>query len=309
MNTIELADHRGKTVTLPSGFAIEHPLASPLSHARVVLADDLQLSLDLMSLCLQPEFAVVGSATDVRGFMESLEQLAPDIAVFGLSLPPQARARLKQEIRASHPDVRLICLGMEYDEREAAADQAIGARGYLLKSNAVDEFLLGVRTVASGGLYYPTVPSSRSPPQKKPPGGNLRPPSKKAMDVLTLLMVGLTMKEVGRRFGISPSTVAFHKYNAMKRMNLRTNAALVAFAIEQGLFARNALNLMDSSISADLSEGHVELPKESAVSHSGDEPAEVSAMSASDRWQSAQSCAGQPAAGMHRTGPPQGAAP
>jgi DNA-binding NarL/FixJ family response regulator len=296
-------------VTLPSALAIEHPLTSPLPNARVVLADDLQLSLDLMSLCLQREFRVDGCATNVRGFMEALEQLAPNVAVLGLSLPQQARVRLKQEIRASYPDVRLICLGTQYDEREAAADKAIGVRGYLLKSNAIDEFLLGVRTVANGGLYYATVPSSQLPLQKKLSGSNMRPPSKKAMDVLTLLMVGLTMKEVGRRFGISPSTVAFHKYNAMKRMNLRTNAELVEFAIEQGLFARDALNLMDTSISADPCEGHVEAPKDTVGNHGHDESAEVATKSDLDRWHSAQPCTGRPPAVMHRTRPPQGAVP
>jgi len=232
-------------------------LSSPLTPARVVLSDDLQLPLDLMSLCLEPEFTVVGTATDARKFMEAMEQLAPDIAVFGLRLPTQITMHLKQEIRVKHPNIRLIGLGVEYDQREAAAERAIGARGYLVKSHAIDEFLLGMRTIASGGAYYATMPGSHPTPQKQPPGSNMLPPSKKAMDVLTLLMVGLTMKEVGRRFGISPSTVAFHKYNAMKRMNLRTNAALVAFAIEQGLFTRDVLSVMDTTICNDPVEGHV----------------------------------------------------
>ena len=62
--------------------------------------------------------------------------------------------------------------------------------------------------------------------------------SSRQRDVITLLARGYPMKEIAHRLGITPRTVAFHKYDAMQRQGWRSNADLFAFALSEGLLER-----------------------------------------------------------------------
>jgi DNA-binding NarL/FixJ family response regulator len=87
------------------------------------------------------------------------------------------------------------------------------------------------------------------------PSGRSRRPtilSFRELEVLKLVVSGLPMKSVARRLGITPRTVAFHKYRAMRALGLRDNAELIDYAIHHGLLRLKAFAPASAAHDGDL---------------------------------------------------------
>jgi DNA-binding NarL/FixJ family response regulator len=136
------------------------------------------------------------------------------------------------------PEVRLIFLTVSEDPDLAAEAFRAGASGYLLKNSAASELFSAVQEVSQGRSYVTPlatqglVGSFLRPSGPARGAGNL---SDRQREVLQLLAEGRTMKEIARILGITPRTVAFHKYGMMEELGIKTSAGLVQFAIKQGL--------------------------------------------------------------------------
>jgi two-component system nitrate/nitrite response regulator NarL len=193
--------------------------------------------IDMLRKLLEPHYWVVGSANTGSAMIDLAERLKPDIVVLDVVMPVLDGLAAARRIRLSQPDIRLVFLTMEEDERRAAEAFAAGAAGFVLKSAPATELLLALEIVARGGQYLTKAIAGGDIAAleylaKSDPLSQI---SAREREVLTLLVGGLAMKQVARRLQISPRTVAFHKYNAMNALNLRDNAALVDFAIHNGL--------------------------------------------------------------------------
>jgi len=210
------------------------PLAK---RSTVLLGDAHRMGLDLLTKCLEDEFEIVARTTDLPGFVAEAARLKPEIAVIGMTIPFHSELQLGRQLRDIHPTMRLVYLESEDEVSRAAAAFAVGAAAYLLRTRPADEFLAGMRVVASGGSFLSPAVA----------GGNIETLSRqhalatptqlseREIKVITQLVAGFTMKEIGRRLGISPSTVAFHKYSAMRKMDLHGKTALMEFAVREGL--------------------------------------------------------------------------
>jgi DNA-binding NarL/FixJ family response regulator len=213
---------------------------SPLNviqRKRVVLADDHALVLDMLHDLIEPEFEVVGQAGDGCALVEMADQLRPDIVLLNINLPVVRGLDAAAAIRQRHADAKLVFIAVEADDDLAAQVFALGGAGLLLKQNRSLEVLEALRSVAAGERYLTRlvaggdVAALRERSQTKQP----LPLSPREIEVLSLLVRGLPMKEAARRLGITPRTIAFHKYNAMNLLGLRGNADLIEFAMRNKL--------------------------------------------------------------------------
>ena len=189
---------------------------------------------------LQPEFAVIGSVNNGLQLVEAAERLRPDIICLDISMPGCSGIEAGRQIRAFDFAVRLVFLTMEDDPALAAEAFALGASAYLIKAASAAEFLRAVRIVAAGGRYLaPTIAAGDIDALLKMRQGEpLAQISAREREVLGLLVSGLPMKSVARRLGITPRTVAFHKYKAMETLGLKDNAQLMDFALRYGLLGK-----------------------------------------------------------------------
>jgi DNA-binding NarL/FixJ family response regulator len=201
------------------------------ARARVILADDHGLLLEAFENLLAPECEVVGKFTDGASLLAAAESLVPDVIVLDVSMPGVSGLEAARRLGSSMPNVKLIFLTMHEDPDLAAEAFRLGASGYLLKASAASELFKAIREALEGRRYVtPGVAKRLAMGEERP-----LPLTPRQEDVLRLLAEGLSMKQVADRLHVTPRTVAFHKYEIMKRRGLRTSAELVKLAIQRGL--------------------------------------------------------------------------
>lgn len=207
------------------------------SRWRVLIADDHEILVDMLRALLQPEFEVVATVNNGLSLVDHAAQLHPDLVVVDVAMPGCSGVEAARRIHALRPPIRLVFLTMQDDEGVAAEAFAAGASGYLLKSQSTTEFLQALRHVMANGRYLaPAILGGDIAALPTPhPKDALARISLREREVLGLLVSGLPMKTVARRLGITPRTVAFHKYKAMETLGLKDNAQLLEFALRHGL--------------------------------------------------------------------------
>jgi len=205
--------------------------------ARIFLADDHSLLLDAFRTLLEPEYEIVGTATDGRMMLKMVAKLAPDLVLMDINMPNLNGFDAGEKLKKILPDVKLVFLTVNEDPDMVTEAFRIGANGYLLKSSAASELFQAIKTVLSSRNYVsPKIAESMSEAFIKNPGvqkvhGDL---SLRQREVLQLLAEGNTMKRVASILNITPRTVAFHKYQIMENLDLKTNSELIQYAIKQG---------------------------------------------------------------------------
>ncbi len=207
-----------------------------MAKARILLADDHTLVAEALKKLLEPEFEVVGNATDGRKLLRLAVELKPDLALLDLNMPLlnglDAGGRLKELL----PGIKIVVLTMNEDPEIAAEALGKWASGYLLKKSAGSELLKAVKEVLRGGKYV--TPAVKVGVEETMEGREFRSDNSKELtprqrEVLQLLAEGHTMKEAAAILHVATRTVAFHKYRIMQDFHLENNSELLRFAIKQ----------------------------------------------------------------------------
>jgi DNA-binding NarL/FixJ family response regulator len=205
---------------------------------RLLLADDHDLLVDALRHLLEREFSVLRGVSDGEALVDAAVELHPDIVLCDVSMPRLSGLQAVQRIRQLLPQVHCIVLTMHEDPALAAEAFRVGASAYVLKSAPAAELLRAIRTVLAGQSC-----PSRMTAAKQPPPANRRLSdiceaeslSEREREVLRLVAGGKTMKETAAALGITPRTVAFHKYRIMRHLSMRSSAELVQFAVKRRL--------------------------------------------------------------------------
>jgi DNA-binding NarL/FixJ family response regulator len=205
---------------------------------RVAIVDDHTLLAELCEKLLESDCDVVGSYRDARTFLHEVPQLKPDVAILDVSMPMMNGLDTARELRRMLPSTRIVFLTMVEDPDVAAEAFRIGASGYLLKRSASAELPLAVREVMNQRYYITPlltkdlVGSLVHEPEARKPVHQL---TTRQREVLQLLAEGHSMKEAAAILHVSARTVAFHKYRMMDHLHVHSTAALIQFAVREGL--------------------------------------------------------------------------
>ena len=197
---------------------------------RVLVVDDHRLvRAGLITLLdAAADIEVVGEAADGSAGVELARTAAPDVVLMDLSMPVLDGVGATRRLHADQPDVKVVALTSFSDRQRVADVIAAGAIGYLLKDCAPDELLSAVRSAAAGHAPFdPRVAGALLPGRTPAPAEEL---SAREIEVLRLAAQGLANKQIGRKLGISESTVKVHLGNVFRRIGVadRTSAALWA---------------------------------------------------------------------------------
>jgi DNA-binding NarL/FixJ family response regulator len=205
------------------------------SRPRILIADDHKLVAELCERLLETEFDVVGIVFDGRALVRAAGELRPDVIVLDIAMPVLNGLDAGQQIKKSLPAVKLLYLTMNPDLEVAAEAFRRGAHGYLLKTCAAGELVLGVREVLRGKSYMSPALSRDTVNFLRRQDKNLIHEddrlTERQREVLQLLAEGKLMKEVADILSMSTRTVAFHKYRMMEVLGAKSNAELVRYAI------------------------------------------------------------------------------
>jgi DNA-binding NarL/FixJ family response regulator len=205
---------------------------------RVVLADSQALLAEALACLLEPDFDVAGVVTDGIELVKQATHLSPALVVTDVSLPRLGGLEAAGRVLQVRPGMRVVLLTACEDLQVAAQAFELGAAGYVLRSTGAREFVRALRTVLRGGRWLSAALAGGDPDALEPrppalePLGRLSP---RKREVVRLLAEGHSMKQAAAVLGISTRTVAYHKYQAMEALAVRSSAQLVRFAVESRL--------------------------------------------------------------------------
>src|SRR5208337_4559191 len=206
---------------------------------RVLLADDHRILREALRMVLAAECEVVAEASDGEQAVALAAQLKPHVVVMDIGMPGIGGLSAAYRIAKEAPACKVLMLSQFDDEEyvlEALGDA--GAAGYVVKTDAAAELLSAMRAVHSGRRYLsPTIAPIvlarlRNSPKNSSRAAN---PTRRERDVLKLIGEGATTKEVAQRLGISVKTAQAHRDNLKQKLELRSTAAMVRYAIKHKL--------------------------------------------------------------------------
>ncbi len=207
---------------------------------RVLLVEDHETVREGLRLLLdsQADMEVVAEASDGRTAVEFNERYRPQVVVMDLSMPEMNGLQATQAIKQRHPETAIVALTRHDDAPFVDELRKAGASAYVLKQSPSRELLDAVRVAAIGGSYTDSQLRARDggATTGNPVGGARRPPSvsEREKQVLRMMAVGHSNKEIAEALGITIKTVEVHKANAMRKLKLRGRIDVVRYAILHG---------------------------------------------------------------------------
>jgi NarL family two-component system response regulator LiaR len=209
---------------------------APVAPIRVVLVDDHRVVRDGLEMLLANEegIEVVGSFGSGGVAVAECDRLRPDVVLMDLSMPELDGTRATRLIRERQPQIQVLVLTSYLEEDLLHDALEAGACGYLLKSIGSDELAAAVRAAALG---EPTVDPSamrllfRASGRRRP-GEDL---TTRELDVLALLVAGMTNQQIGQDLGIGPGTVRTHVSTILAKLGVSNRTEAAVAALQHGL--------------------------------------------------------------------------
>lgn len=208
----------------------------------IVLADDHTMFRRGVRRILEemPDLHVIGEAGDGLELLALLKKVKPHLVILDISMPRLRGLEATREIKALHPQVKVLILTMHKDREYLYHALSAGAAGYLLKEDADTELALAVRTIRRGKIYLSPLIAGQLQELlvQAHQGVGLRsledPLTIRERQITKLVAEGKANKEIANLLFISIRTVQHHRANAMRKLDLKKTANLVQYAISKG---------------------------------------------------------------------------
>ena len=207
---------------------------------RILLADDHTIVRQGLKLLIddQPDMGVIGEAADGDAVLLQANALNPDIVVMDISMPGMNGLIATRMLKRRQPHVAVLALTRHDEDTYLEELLRAGASGYVLKQSAPTALLRAIRAVAAGGVYIDPAINSRvadgllagDAPSSPSPAAI----SEREREVLRLIAIGHSNKEVAAQLKISVKTVEVHKANAMRKLGLAGRVDVIRYAVLQG---------------------------------------------------------------------------
>ncbi len=205
---------------------------------RVLLADDHPAVRAGIRQFLErdPSIEVIAEAGNGEEALALIAQHRPDVVILDLRMPGLSGLEVLRQLRAEHPEIRVLVLTAYDDDPYIFAALRAGARGYLLKTAGPEELTRGIRMVHAGrSVLDPGVAERLVEELGRPEveGGPERL-TERELEVLRLAARGLTNRAIGFQLGISERTVHSHMINIFAKLGVSTRTEAVLKALRLG---------------------------------------------------------------------------
>jgi two-component system invasion response regulator UvrY len=206
---------------------------------RVLIADDHPIVRQGLRQILSeiPDMVVAGEAVNGQEALDQVRAGGWDVLVLDITMPDRSGLDILRELRYQQPDLPVLVLSIHAEEQFAVRLLKAGASGYLTKENAPDELVKAIRKVVDGGKYISqslaeSLAFSLDVASDRPRHETL---SDREFQVMQLMATGKTLTEIAEELSLSAKTVSTYRSRLLEKMNLKTNADIVRYAIENGL--------------------------------------------------------------------------
>jgi DNA-binding NarL/FixJ family response regulator len=204
---------------------------------RLLIVDDHDVVRAGLRRILEarPDWTVVAEASDGRGAITQAIAHKPDVAIVDYSLPLINGVEVTRQIKMRVPSVQVLIFTMHDNETILQDLLQAGARGYLLKSDVQQNLSSAVEALAVGRTFFTVMASDRildTYLMKSKADGVL---TSRERGIVQLIAEGHSNKAIAGVLNISIKTVETHRSNVMHKLNFTSTAAVVRYAIRNGL--------------------------------------------------------------------------
>jgi len=188
-----------------------------------------------------PDIQVAGEAADGREAVRLAAELQPDIVIMDIAMPLLNGLQAAERIIRETPRTGVIFLSMHADESYIVKALDAGARGYLLKDNADEDFERAIRSVAAGKPFFsPAIAQALLEDdvrlmRKRGVQDSYDLLTEREREILQLLAEGKSNKEAASVLNLSPYTVETHRTNLMQKLGLHNTAEIVLYAVRKAI--------------------------------------------------------------------------
>ncbi|MGE3802209.1 MAG: response regulator [Candidatus Kapaibacterium sp.] len=204
---------------------------------KILIADDHELFIEGLIALLSDAADITFSGIAHNG-LEAIElaNLHPDADLFimDISMPKMDGIEAMKELKRMKSTIPILALTQNSDGGSVAKAMKAGASGYIIKTSGKSEFLDAIRAVAAGEQHF--SPSATTALISTMTGREEQTAlTRREREILKLIAAELTTNEIAEKLFISPYTVETHRKNLIQKLNVRSLAGLVRYAVEHGL--------------------------------------------------------------------------
>ncbi len=206
---------------------------------KVLIADDHAVVRQGLKQILgeTADMIVVDEATNGQETLEKARAVEWDVLVLDLSMAGRGGFDILLELQARQPKQSILVLSMHAEDQYAVRVLKAGAAGYLTKESAPEELIQAIRKVVAGGKYVsPTLAEKLaleiSAPTDRPLHEGL---SDREFQVMRMIAAGKTVTQIAEELSLSAKTISTYRARILQKMNFKTNADMIHYAIQNGL--------------------------------------------------------------------------
>lgn len=212
---------------------------------RLLLVDDHEMVRTGLRMLIEnhDDITIVAEASNAAEALELTASHQPDVVVMDITLPDMTGIEATRQIKQKFPNISVIALTIHEDEQYFFEMLQAGASGYVPKRAAPDDLINAIHAASLDEIYlYPSLAKTlvedylgRS--QSQQTGLSLDLLTQREKEVLELLVQGNSNDQIAEQLVISKHTVARHRENLMRKLELHSRSELVKYAIRKGLIS------------------------------------------------------------------------
>ncbi len=206
---------------------------------KVLVADDHAILRRGIKQILAeiPSVDMVDEATNGQEVLAKVAKGSYDLVLLDISMPGRSGLEVLKQLKAEKPALPVLMLSMHPEEQYALRALKAGASGYLTKESAPDELISAIQKILQGGKYVSEALAERfvselTNPGEKAPHQTL---SDREYEILCMIASGKTVSEIGDELALSVKTVSTYRARILAKMNMKNNAEITRYAIENAL--------------------------------------------------------------------------
>ncbi|MEP5339517.1 MAG: response regulator transcription factor [Algibacter sp.] len=201
---------------------------------RLAIAEDHQSLVDGIKLLLEYEdgITIVGTANDGEALLEVVEKKNPNVVLTDIRMPKMDGIEATKRIKKKHPKIHVLAFTM-FEQIEAIQQMIdAGASGYILKNSSLKEVHKAIITVFKGETYFDANINTNAlnSESKNKTKGIL---TKRQIEILELIALGKTSREIADLLFIGIHTVDTHRKNMVRILGLQGKGELLRYALEK----------------------------------------------------------------------------
>lgn len=205
---------------------------------KLILVDDHPLVITGIQAMLEnsTEFEIIGEAYDGTQALSLVKHLTPDVLVLDIRMPKLSGIEVVKELKSIGSPIKTLLLSMHDSEEYVLSAIKAGADGYLLKGATKAEIIKAFRIIANGGKYFTgevsaSIINNFTSEKPKLPKNDFNL-TKREVQILNLVLEGLSNQEIADSLNISKRTAEVHRFNLMKKMDVKNPMELANKARE-----------------------------------------------------------------------------